>query len=246
MCFSATASFVDGAALLPAGIYCVRKAVQKNRTYLPLATVPLVFSLQQFCEGLVWVGLGEDNGRLVESASVVYLFLAVGFWPFWIPLSILLTETRRREQVLLAILTIVGLAWTWLYLPIAVQPSRWLVTEVVHHSIHYDYGYLPGFRLAPAEMWRIGYLLIVCGPLVLACKRGRHSRAGRALRLLGGLAIVTAFGVSYFVYWYAFTSVWCFFASLLALSLCYVFYRMPQRQVAEPGMALLRRIGTRA
>src|SRR5438132_660362 len=52
MCFSAEASFTVAAILLPAGVYCTSVAVRKRPTGLPLAIIPLVFSLQQFAEGL--------------------------------------------------------------------------------------------------------------------------------------------------------------------------------------------------
>ena len=68
MCFSAQASFAAGAALLPAGVYCVTVALRRQRSALPLAIVPLVFSFQQFCEGFVWVGLANEDAALVRSA----------------------------------------------------------------------------------------------------------------------------------------------------------------------------------
>src|SRR5437660_880334 len=61
MCFSAEASFGVSAVLLPAGLYCVRAAARKNPAYLPLALFPVLCSVQQFFEGLVWVGLGNDD-----------------------------------------------------------------------------------------------------------------------------------------------------------------------------------------
>ena len=47
------------------------------------------------------------------------------------------------------------------------------------------------------------------------------------LALLGGLALAASFAVSAYLFWYGFTSAWCFFAALLALSLCYVFSCLP-------------------
>jgi hypothetical protein len=233
MCFSAEASFAASAALVPAGVYCARTACVKNRTYLLLAAVPFAFSAQQFCEGLVWLGLGRDDGSLIRTASVVYLFFAIAFWPLWIPLSLLCAETRKERRLLLAAFTVLGLAWTWLYWPILWDPSRWLATETVHHSIHYDYPQLPGFDLAPRMAWRVGYVLVISIPLVVAFS-GEQRRAGSALwSILSGLALAASFLVSAYAFWYAFTSVWCFFAAILALFLCYVFYQLPVR--SPPG-----------
>ena len=85
----------------------------------------------------------------------MFLFFAIAFWPCWIPLSLAFAESRRRQQIALALLAIVGLAWLWLYFPVAVDPSRWLTTEVVGHSIRYNVGDVPAFALCrgPSGGW---------------------------------------------------------------------------------------------
>jgi uncharacterized protein DUF6629 len=224
MCFSAQASFAAGAVLLPAGAFCVRAAVRQNHRFLPLALVPLAFAAQQLDEGLVWLGLEQGNASLVQWGSAVFLFFALAFWPFWIPLSLWFPETRRAGKHLLAGLTVLSLVWAWLYFPMAAEPGRWLSTEIVAHSVRYQFGNLPGFQVVPRAVWRGAYLLAICVPL-LACRPvpGAASLVG----LAGGGLVAVLFAVSYFVFWYAFTSVWCFFAALLSLFLCLAFWRLP-------------------
>src|SRR5437660_1254987 len=98
MCFSAEASFAVSAVLLPAGVYCTSVAVRKRPAYLPLAIVPIAFSLQQLCEGLVWTGLARNDGALVRVGSLSFLAFALAFWPFWVPFSILFLAERRRVK----------------------------------------------------------------------------------------------------------------------------------------------------
>ena len=74
MCFSAEASFGITAILLPAGAYCVRSALQKNRALLTLAIIPVVFAIQQFCEGLVWIGIDQNNPALIRAPAFVFLY----------------------------------------------------------------------------------------------------------------------------------------------------------------------------
>jgi hypothetical protein len=224
MCFSAQASFAAGAVLLPAGAYCVRAAVRKNLRYLPLGLVPLAFGAQQIDEGLVWLGLEQGNGPLVQWGSAVFLFFALAFWPFWIPFSLWFPETRRAGKRLLAGLTVLSLVWVWLYFPVAVEPGRWLSTEIRSHSVRYEFDNLPGFQVVPRGVWRGAYLLAICVPL-LTCRPVPGEAS--PVWLAGGALVAVLFAVSYFVFWYAFTSVWCFFAALLSLFLCLAFRRLP-------------------
>ncbi len=161
------------------------------------------------------------------SASVVFLFFAIAFWPCWIPLSLAVAESRRPQRMVLALLAIVGLAWLWLYVPVALDPSKWLTTEVVGHSIRYNVGEIPAFVMAPRAFWRVGYLLIIVVPLSM----GRFDPGGnRWANLSGGLLIGALFAVAYGLYWQAFLSVWCFFAAVLSLLLCGAFHRLPVRR----------------
>jgi hypothetical protein len=230
MCFSAAASFAAGAALLPVGAFCVHRAVQRDRRFLPLALTPVAFAAQQAAEGCVWLGLNHGDPVLAERGAVVFLFFALAFWPFWIPFSLLCIEGRRPGRILLAAMTVLSLVWLWLFAPLAADPGRLLSTAVVHHSIAYDFSDLPAFHLVPRTALRVAYLAFICVPL-LAARPGGEDR----LRFLAGALVAALFGFSYLVYWYAFTSVWCFFAALLALLLGVAFARLPARAAPLAG-----------
>ena len=236
MCFSAEASFAAGAILVPAGAYCVVRAAQYSARYLPLALVPLAFSAQQFSEGFVWLALNRRDEALTRLASQVFLFFAIAFWPFMVPFSACLREPRTRQRAILALISVLSLVWLWVYAPLALEPARWLSTEIVHHSIGYQIDDLPAFSYAPQAMWRVVYLLFICVPLAVALPK-REER-GILLPVVGAL-VIALFLVSYAVFWYAFTSVWCFFAAFLSLVLCVVFYQLPRLADTAPrgGMA---------
>ena len=55
MCFSATASFGASAVLGTLGVITVAKAKTKPQKFF--GTIPLLFSIQQLTEGLLWVSL---------------------------------------------------------------------------------------------------------------------------------------------------------------------------------------------
>lgn len=219
MCFSPEASFAAAAALLPAGGYCIASAWLKQPRLLPLAIVPLVFGVQQFCEGFVWRGLERGDPELIRGASLAFLFFALAFWPFWFPFLTAVMELEPRRKKLFIGLTIAASIWFWiLYYPIITGPDSVLRTHVVHHSIQYDFDGLEIYQYVPRPILRVFYFLCVALPMAF----GSES-LGRTAGLVFGISAV----VSAIVFNYAFVSVWCFFAAILAGYLCYVFYHLP-------------------
>lgn len=217
MCFSAEASFGLSAVLLPAGAYCVRSAVAQDRRLLGLAALPLVFGVQQFCEGWVWTGLGRDDLHLARTAAIPFLYFALAFWPFWVPLYALLMNGDPRKRWVLAVLTALGfVGGLLLYIPVVLHPDL-LVVTVRHHSVSYDITHSAVYRLMPVAWWQGLYLAVVALPVILAPARGFT---------LFGVMLIAAAVVSHAFYWYAFASVWCFFAAVLSLYLCYLFRRL--------------------
>lgn len=222
MCFSAEASFAVGTVLIPAGIYCTRRAFRIDCSHLGLAVIPFFFGIQQFCEGAVWIGLRRDDPPLTQAGSLGFLFFALAFWPFWIPLSAFLLEKQPRRKVLMGILTLLSLIWSLiLYVPISQYPDQWLVTGVQHHSIQYRYFNLPVYQIISPPLLRVCYLVTIALPLTIG-----SDRRGMAF----GVLLAASALVSHFAFAYAFVSVWCFFAALLALYLCHFFWRLPERR----------------
>lgn len=220
MCFSVEASVAVGVALLPAGAYAVATALKKNRAYLPFAIMPLLFGVQQLCEAGVWFGLEQDSPALVKPASLAYLFFAVAFWPFWVPLAAAVVEHRPAWRLLFFIVAGVGLALGLLcYVPSALNFDEWVEVRIVHHSIRYDISAMPLAQIIASQTWSGLYLVGVCCPLLF-------SRDWQ-LRFLG-LAIAISAVVSHAFFWYAFASVWCLFAAALSLHICYVLYQLPE------------------
>ncbi len=235
MCFSAEASFAIGAALVPAGGYCVAAAVRKRPRLLPLALVPLFFGMQQIGEGFVWVGLHRGDHSLVRSASMVFLFFALAFWPFYFPLQTALTESKPRKRLVFGLIAAAALGWFFvLYLPIISGPDSVLTTHVVQHSIHYDYAGLPVNRYVPQTLLRVFYFLCVAIPMAM----GSES-LGRAAGLAFGASAV----VAVLLYDYAFVSVWCFFAAALALYLCWLFARIGSNDRVKEPVPIIRSRG---
>jgi len=122
MCFSAVASFsaaitlaIIGASgavinLMPARFMRLLKIQQGFRSdadtvfyeqcksdaqfWWPFLVTPLLFSVQQLCEGFVWIYLNGNGNPLL--AAYCYTFFAYCLWPLWIPFIALVLELRGK------------------------------------------------------------------------------------------------------------------------------------------------------
>jgi hypothetical protein len=217
MCFSASASFSASGILTVAGAYCVRKAAQKDRDYLLFAAVPLIFGIQQFSEGFVWLGLGWGNHLLTVFASHFFLFFAFGFWPFYAPLSVYFAEKEIINKVtkrFLFFLTAVGLAiGAAAYTPLLTGSLK-LTTEVVGHSIAYATGRPEIIK----HLYVAFYLLAVIPPFLIS--------SDVKLKIFGYLLIFSVI-LAEIINQAAFDSVWCFFAAFLSLFIVYIMLTLP-------------------
>ncbi len=223
MCISSNVSFGLSGLLALAGAYCVSRALRTDKRLVPLAVLPVVFSVQQFCEGWVWIGVGEANPRLLRVSALVFLFFALLFWPVWIPLSARLMESRARMKTPLAVITLLGaILGGCLFLPL-VMDSRWLNVTVVEHSIHYGIDTSPVLRVLPGIVWELAYIAIVAVPLFV-------SRPWRSVHF--GMALVLSAAASRVLFPYAAASVWCFFAAALSLYLSFLFFMHTRRRAA--------------
>lgn len=212
MCFSATASFTLGAALLPTGAYALFKARRSERKWIPFAVYPLAFGIQQVLEGFVWLGLTSGNAGMSDIAARGFLFFSHFFWLAWVPLSVWLTEDdsgRSRMLILLCALgALLGLA---IYLPALVMPES-LTVSIVNRSIDYTIALNMETEFNVSAI-QLAYGAIIIGALALSTDRRIQIFAG----LVGASLMVT-----YLFYEYALISVWCFFAAGLSAYLALV------------------------
>ena len=227
MCFSPEASFIVGGALFPAGAYCLRAAWTKNRRLLPLAFLPIGLGIQQIAEGFVWRGLQAADPSLTRGGSLVFLFFALAFWPFWWPFVAAILETRPRFRRAFTAISIIATGWFWvLFHPLLVGPESLLTTEIVHHSIRYAYPDLAVYEYVPRPLLRLLYLLCAVTPMALGS--GMFGRTPGLLLLVSAVIAAVSFD-------YAFVSVWCFFAAIVSSYLCVLFRRVPAASSREGG-----------
>lgn len=200
MCFSAGASFGAGTILLGLGIASMYKA--KSAPHKMLACIPLLFSIQQFDEGILWLSFADPAYMpWQQMAAYFFLLFAQVVWPTFVPLSILLLEKHPVRRKILRITSGAGILLS-VYLLYCL--FTYGVTAVVaDHHIRYDF-------MAPyTHSWYSGlvyFIPTVVSPLV---------SGSRKLQLIG-VILLLSYLVSRFFYGEYLISVWCYFAAVIS------------------------------
>ena len=210
MCFSAQASFGAAAILTIIGIVALKKTFSKKRyEAIPFASVPMLFAMQQFVEGIVWIAATHpEYQHYLKPAAYGFLFFAFFLWPIWIPFSLYHVERNAMRKNLLAIALGIGatvstgLAYlAWLY-----GISSSISCSHVAYAIN-----LPSVP----HWWALAcYLFATITPFFISTKRKAW---------FFGMLVIASVAATLWFYSVCFTSVWCFFAALLSVAIfCYV------------------------
>jgi hypothetical protein len=210
MCFSAGASFGAGAVLAVVGVTALGKV--RTRSQIAFASIPLLFSVQQISEGVVWLSLtGKLQATWEPIATTIFLFFAQVVWPLWVPYSIFLLEKNLGRKKILRGLTFIGfgvaayLGWS-LY----AFPHR---AEIISYHIHYT------LNFPAALIWISGLIYILCTVLPPFISSRKRMMALGAL-IASSYVLTNVFYKDYLI------SVWCFFAALISMAILFILTRM--------------------
>ncbi|SDK58342.1 hypothetical protein SAMN04487898_109193 [Pedobacter sp. ok626] len=210
MCFSATASFSSGIALMLIGTVTVQSS--NVRTHVLFGCIPLLLAVQQFSEGVVWLALSDPVFEYWKiPATFLFLFFAQVLWPVWIPLSIFLLEKDRNRKKILAALLIVG-AGVSAYLAYRLFVKH-IFAEIIGHHIYYHIGVV-NFSLHLSAL--LYFLATVVPALVSSVKK----------MWIFGIAIGTSYIIANLIYERYVLSVWCFFAALVSIIVFVILFRL--------------------
>ena len=201
MCFSATASLAAGAFLLGIGTMTLR--MPRQRSELPYAAIPLLFALQQFTEGVVWLSFDPGLKAINTGAAYLYSFFSHVLWPVYVPAAVWLLEQQPARRRYLAWTVATG-ASVGLYLLYTLFATG-IVARPIGQHIEYDAPHL----YIPVVMAL--YLAATTGSLLLS--------SHRRVQLFGALGFAASV-VAYLLYARWFISVWCFFAAVLSVVVC--------------------------
>ncbi len=198
MCFSATASFSASAVLLGMGTLTL-KSTKHRRDWL-FAAIPLLFAVQQFIEGVIWLSFDYEASLLNSVMTYAYTFFSHVLWPLYLPLAVICMEPQgwRRNTLFGFVATgaIVSLYLLYylVFYPVASAP-------IGHHVLYIS----PHF-----------YKEAVISAYVLASVFGSLLSSHRMVNAFGILSLLSFMVASYF-YTAWLISTWCFFCALLSV-----------------------------
>jgi hypothetical protein len=209
MCFSATASFGAGVVLSAIGIASIKKVKEPGQ--YAFAGIPLLFAVQQFTEGFVWLALKDpEYSSLLTITSFTFVVFAQVVWPLWVPLAMYLMEKKNGRKRVLFLLTIAGLI-------VSVYRSYCIMTDGVVSSIAgHHIAYLIGTVPPILGIGPILYFLATVAPSFFSSVRGVWAI---------GLAILISFISAEIFFPQSVISVWCYFAALISVVVLLVMRR---------------------
>lgn len=220
MCFSATASFSAAAVLLPLGTVSVARAWRGDRRFLALSALPVLFSVQQLMDGLVWRSGEAGDQAAVLRYSLAYMFFSWLAWPVWVPFATYFIEPMRRRPIYLLLAILGGALGALQYLPYFAHEG-WLTTRFLKFAISYGGKELLDYVIGRDATYAI-YLFVVIGPLLMS-----SDRDAKVFGLLVTLVLVT----TYLFFSFAYISVFCFGGAIMSLYLVWRPFR------GRPGRA---------
>ncbi len=203
MCFSATASFIAGGALTAAGILTLK--TNNNKRGILLASMPLLFGIQQFMEGIVWIT--PISSPWHQIATYAFLSFALVLWPFFIPLSIFLIEKNEVRKRIISYCLILGCA-------IAVYSIFLLILNPINSNVCAN-----SIRYIVNEPHVTTAIILY----VIATVGGALASSHKMVFILG-MVLALSLLISLQFYKYTFISVWCFFGAVLSL-IIYLHFR---------------------
>lgn len=211
MCFSAEVSFGASAVITTVGALAIKKS--KSKEQLLFAMIPLLFGIQQFCEGCLWLALeNEQLGHLAGVSSYGFLIFAQLIWPVWVPLSIYVLEKNTIRKRLLGFSLATGVV---LFAVLAYRMVFYEVSaQIDQHHIFYTVGHFQS-----TNWWSgILYLLPAAFPFVFSSNKHINYM---------GILMLLLFVVSKVFYLKYMISTWCLFAALLSV---YIYFIVKKQQ----------------
>ncbi|MDP3557031.1 MAG: hypothetical protein Q8T03_06620 [Bacteroidota bacterium] len=217
MCFSASASFGVSAILMAGGVITLKKTYLKSQ--IPFAAIPIIFSIQQFIEGVLWLSLTTTAyASWHKPATYIFLTFAQIIWPTLVPFSMLLLEKNSKKRKIISIILLIGIAIS-LYLAYCILFYA-VNSSISKYHISYDLDY-PHLNSA-FNIGGVFYLIATVAPAFISSVKKMN---------IIGVTLVISFVISRVFFFENLVSVWCFFAATISVIVFYIIaaYSIPEK-----------------
>ena len=206
MCFSANASFIAGSALAVAGVASVSQV--RKPAHLVFACLPLIFAIQQVCEGFVWLSLSHTYfSEWHNFVKYAFLIFAQIIWPFWIPLAFLSIERLPERRKIIRYFLFAGIAVSMmLAYRLIFSPA---IAQIDGCHISYRIGTTTVLQIVTGILY---IAAIVVTPFFSSWKRAITLAAANVISLV----VTHVFFEVYLI------SVWCFFAAVQSVLVVFI------------------------
>jgi hypothetical protein len=203
MCFSATASFTAGILLTGIGVAAIKKTHHKSQ--LLFASIPLLFGVQQISEGVLWHTLPNPEYELMQKTfTYIYVLFAQTVWPIWVPIAILLLEKEATRKNIQRLFVLCGLV-AGVYLGYCLFTFN-VEAKIIGRHIDYIQDYPENTAV---------FSIVLYGLATIVPPFFSHIKQMWML----GVTIVISYVVTYIFFNQYVLSVWCFFSSIISLSI---------------------------
>ncbi len=216
MCFSANASFTAAAVLTVVGVASISQV--RKPSHLIFASMPLMFAIQQFFEGFVWLSLSNPHFYDWHNFfKYAFLLFAQIIWPTWIPLSFLTMETSPNRRKILQYFTLAGFMCTFILAYRLIFSTA--VAEIDGCHIEYEIASTENMLVITGILY---ILSIVVAPFFSTRKRVLYLASANVISLI----VTQLFFEVYLV------SVWCFFAAAQSVLVFWIVRGMRKENTA--------------
>ena len=165
-----------------------------------MASISLIFSLQQFTEGVIWLSLDQGPGSpwVLQPCIYLYLVFATVIWPTFLPYIFWRVENDSRKRSYIFYVLGIGFLITIYNLLMLVMKDHSI--SIVNHSIQYS---------VDNSLWhQVAYALAAIPAFFISSLR--HAW------WVGVLGVVS-FVLTQIFSAMTFTSMWCFFSALMSV-----------------------------
>ncbi|MFO0321736.1 MAG: DUF6629 family protein [Bacteroidota bacterium] len=214
MCFSANISLGAGVVLTVIGIASIKNTHHSSQFLF--SSIPFIFGIQQIAEGVLWLTLpNPDNLMTQKIFTYIFLFFAQILWPLWVPIAILLLEKKETrtniQKILVGAGIMVGLYLAYCLLTFHVE------AKIVGHHMTYLQQYPPSLKK---------YCILLYALATIAPPFFSHIKRMWML----GTTILISYIITAIFYEHYILSVWCFFSSLISLSIYAIMIEISNKQ----------------